>query len=52
MSEVRHYLGIRVVLDSRVEEGWVWAVWPDGRRFKHWAAQLTLEPWATARRSG
>ena len=40
-----YYLGIPVEIDSDVVEGWVWAVWPDGRPFKFWADQLMLEPW-------
>lgn len=44
-----YYLGIPVEpvmpLDGRrCPEGWVWARWPDGREFLHWAEQLRPEP--------
>ena len=41
----RYYLGIAVWAEPTDAEGWAWATWPDGRRFKHWAAQLLLTPW-------
>jgi hypothetical protein len=53
----RYYLGIPVTIevgeqvqvryeaDLEVIDGWVWATWPDGRRFKFWADQLRPEPW-------
>jgi hypothetical protein len=42
----RYYLGIPVEVEPHPEEpGWVWADWPDGRRFKHWSAQLEMTPW-------
>lgn len=41
----RFYLGIEVIPDERIEGGWVWAIWPDGRRFQHWAEQLKATPW-------
>lgn len=43
----RYYLGVRVVPITRFpdEPGWVWAMWPDGRCFKHWMAQLESSPW-------
>ena len=50
----RYYLGIRLDIDpdeyaagtaDMAKPGWVWATWPDGRRFLHWSDQLTLEPW-------
>lgn len=25
--------------------GWIWATWPDGRRFRHWTPQLTTTAW-------
>jgi hypothetical protein len=42
----RYYLGIPVKPIGEPEDGWQWAVWPDGRKFKHWADQLREEPWA------
>jgi hypothetical protein len=47
LDKVRYYLGVqvRIVFVRTTEPGWVWAVWPDGRRFKHWAAQLHDRPW-------
>jgi hypothetical protein len=43
----RYYLGIAVRVDPDTEaaDGWMWATWPDGRRFLHWAEQLREEPW-------
>lgn len=45
MSEHRFYLGTPVLPVSPTEDGWIWAEWPDGRRFKHWEAQLLETPW-------
>jgi hypothetical protein len=48
---VRYYLGVRVEAEVPIgqnwfpTQGWVWAVWPDGRRFKHWAGQLLATSW-------
>ena len=56
-ASTRYYLGIPVMIEAgdevqvryeggfEVIDGWVWATWPDGRRFKHWAEQLREEPW-------
>lgn len=41
----RYYLGVEVQVEPADQEGWAWAKWPDGRRFKHWADQLKTEPW-------
>jgi hypothetical protein len=44
----RYYLGIKVDVippTTSLEPGWVWAWWPDGRCFKHWADQLETTPW-------
>jgi len=43
----RYYLGIRVWAEQRVgtPSGWIWAQWPDGRWFLHWAEQLQETPW-------
>lgn len=49
---IRYYLGVAVEVDEaewrelRGRIDWVWATWPDGRRFKHWSEQLRPEPWA------
>lgn len=42
-----YYLGVAVTVDpgEPVVDGWVWATWPDGRRFKHWAEQIKTVPW-------
>ncbi len=41
----RYYLGIKVTAEPADSEGWAWATWPDGRRFRHWAPQLRVTPW-------
>jgi hypothetical protein len=41
----RYYLGIVVHAEAQIVDGWQWAIWPDGRRFKHWADQLKETPW-------
>jgi hypothetical protein len=55
---IRFYLDIPVVCLDLVAsgeeteppaEGWIWAQWPDGRRFQHWADQLTATPWEGTR---
>lgn len=40
----RYYLGIPVEVERFFGDGWTWAEWPDGRRFKHWAGQLETTP--------
>lgn len=39
-----YYLGTPVIPTRYEHEGWLWCRWPDGREFKHWAAQLSAEP--------
>ena len=43
----RYYLGSPVIplRQATAPVGWVWAMWPDGRWFLHWADQLTETPW-------
>lgn len=42
----RYYLGIPVEAEPHPEPGtWVWATWPDGKEFRHWADQLEETPW-------
>lgn len=45
----RYYLGIEVEADDFDPifggDQWVWATWPDGRRFLHWGDQLEEKPW-------
>jgi hypothetical protein len=43
----RFYLGVPVDITRSAGTGWVWATWPDGREFKHWAEQLTETPFNT-----
>lgn len=41
-----YYLGIPVEVERLSEDpGWVWAWWPNGRCYKHWAGQLKATPW-------
>lgn len=44
----RYYLGIPVeplVRHTARGRNWVYARWPDGRIFLHWADQLEKTPW-------
>lgn len=43
---IRYYLMLEVELVGEPEDGWQWAKWPNGKVWKHWAAQLCPEPWA------
>jgi hypothetical protein len=43
-SATRYYLGIEVQAEPAID-GWAWATWPNGKRFRHWAAQLRITPW-------
>lgn len=40
----KYYLWIEVEPFGEVTDGWQWARWPEGKEFKHWAAQLREEP--------
>lgn len=48
--ETRFYLDVEVQAEPPDRDGWAWATWPDGRRFRHWAAQLTTTPWGKPER--
>lgn len=45
----RYYLGVKVTTCSVARNGWQWAEWPDGRKFKFWADQLKKTPWEGTR---
>lgn len=51
MTLTRYYLGTEVSALRQAESppGWVWAMWPDGRWFLHWAEQLLERPWSEER---
>lgn len=42
---IRYYLGVKVIASHVEPDGWCWAEWPDGRRFRHWHDQLEVTPW-------
>lgn len=45
-----YYLGKPIVLEQRSPDpdGYVECSWPNGKRYRHWPAQLHMTPWGVA----